>query len=177
MNFKELWRKVRWSYRYGLIDDIIHPFRTIRWFFSRVWNILRWVPVLWKQDVDWDWTSLMDIYAFKLRKMADSFEKHSRHTDADRDVKHMRICAELCKRIRKDEYADWKSEELHELRGDFVFVKKDNFYTHEYPNSKISDEEYHKRLKEMFAYSERMYKQDIDLLFKLHRKYLQHWWD
>lgn len=62
-------------------------------FFRRVKHILVWIPVLW-YDCDWDYSDLMTIVQFKLRRMADSIEENDLVVDASLYAKEMRKAAE-----------------------------------------------------------------------------------
>lgn len=64
-------------------------------------NIIKWLPIIWK-DRDWDWAYLAEIMEFKLRNMADHNEKYSYHVGAEKEVRSMRVCAALLKRLRDD---------------------------------------------------------------------------
>jgi hypothetical protein len=149
----------------------------IRNFPRNVAHVIRWLPILWR-DRDWDWTYLMRIYEFKLRNMSKCFKKYGHHVNSDRDAKQVLIAAELCKRLYKDEYADWMWDEIHQLEGEFVFEPTGHGTSRlTHPYSKISKEEAFRRGNIAMKHEQMMRKQDIDLLFKLHRKYLHCWWD
>jgi hypothetical protein len=68
-------------------------------------NIIRWIPVVW-EDNDWDWYYLSRVMEYKLRKMSKSFKKEGVSVEADKCAKEMLICAELLKRLMKDDIGD-----------------------------------------------------------------------
>jgi hypothetical protein len=173
-------KKIRRSMKFGVLYDFVHPYRTVRRWVGQTWHVLRWVPILW-HDRDWDWSCLMRIYEFKLRSMANSFDKYANHLGSNKCAKQMRVCAELCKRLHKNDYIGWRLEELYGdggLVGDFDFVPSGkNASRMVYPNKRISDQEHHRLVLQNAKIEQRMQQQDIEYLFKLHRKYLHHWWD
>jgi hypothetical protein len=65
-------------------------------------NIIRWTPVIWF-DRDFDWEFLATILEFKLRNMSNNFGGTDITRLAQKDARRMLICAELLKRMRKDE--------------------------------------------------------------------------
>lgn len=66
-------------------------------------NVLRWAPVVW-HDIEDEADPLLSMIEFKLRRLADS---HQRFVDLGwggqwpKDVKRMRACVELCRRIQE----------------------------------------------------------------------------
>jgi hypothetical protein len=81
------------------------------WSFGNgVRQIIRWFPVIWNDRDDED-CYLLAILEFKLLGMANYFDKYWVQPGHDRkgnnwirDVRRMRICAELCRRILDDDY-------------------------------------------------------------------------
>ncbi len=171
-------KELRWSYRFGVLHDIVHPINTARSLFWRVVKIFKWLPVLWN-DSDWDWTSILTIHEFKLRSMANAFQgPYAVSMGSERAAKQMLIAAALCKRIREEKYADWKWDVIHELTGEWATEPAgDNAHRLIWPNQKISGEEKRRLVLEASNYEERQRKQDLEYLGLLHRKYLRNWWD
>lgn len=66
-------------------------------------NVLRWIPVIWF-DRDWDWSYLASIMEYKLRRSARLELTVGHHVTSKNDGRQMLICAELLKRLQKDEY-------------------------------------------------------------------------
>lgn len=66
-------------------------------------NIIRWSPVIFF-DRDFDWEFLAHIMHYKLTRMSNLFEKEGYHLHVDRDVKQMRTCVALLKRMMDDKY-------------------------------------------------------------------------
>ncbi len=89
-------------WRYAPIKNLQHMW----WDFTAgVSNLVRWFPVVWR-DRDFDHAYLLAVMEFKFKSMADSFERRSMHVNGERDVRQLRVCAELCKRLREDEYLE-----------------------------------------------------------------------
>lgn len=68
-------------------------------------NVVKWVPVIWG-DRDWDWYYLTKIMEYKLRKMSISFKEEGVCVGSEIHAKNMLICAELLKRLNKDDMTD-----------------------------------------------------------------------
>ena len=66
-------------------------------------NLIRWAPVIW-HDRDWDRDYALALLERKLRFMAEHLDDFGHHVGSDRDANRMRICAEICRRIRADRY-------------------------------------------------------------------------
>jgi hypothetical protein len=66
-------------------------------------NLWRWLPVIWF-DCDWDWCYLAELMEVKLRRMAEHEERRGHHVTSLLDAKRQRVCAELLRRLREDDY-------------------------------------------------------------------------
>ena len=66
-------------------------------------NLIRWAPIVWF-DADFDWEFLATIMEYKLRRMSAGFDKSDVTVNSKRHAQQMRICAELLKRLREDDY-------------------------------------------------------------------------
>lgn len=66
-------------------------------------NLIRWAPIVWF-DADFDWEFLAEIMEYKLRRMSAQFDERNITVDSRRHAREMKICAELLKRLREDEY-------------------------------------------------------------------------
>ncbi len=66
-------------------------------------NLIRWFPIIWR-DADWDWEFLARIMETKLRWMADHHERCGVALGRARDIRQMRVCTELLRRMQADEY-------------------------------------------------------------------------
>ena len=81
-------------------------FSNIYYMFRGIWkgvcNIFKWTPVIFF-DEDWDWGYLAHIMEYKMRRMSKCLGNGC-HSTAKRDEKQLLMCAELLKRMQKDEY-------------------------------------------------------------------------
>ncbi len=82
--------------------------RRLYWFLQHTFyygpkNLIRWVPMVWKTG-SWDWTFLTEMMELKIREMADSIEKNGHHLGAKRNVRQMRICVHILRRLDTDIY-------------------------------------------------------------------------
>jgi hypothetical protein len=66
-------------------------------------NLIIWFPIIW-QDRSWDWDWLAKMMAFKLTLMVNGFEKYGHHVGNNKNVKRIRICANILKRLQADDY-------------------------------------------------------------------------
>jgi hypothetical protein len=82
-------------------------------------NLIRWFPVIWK-DRDWDKSYLYDILQKKLEHQL----KHWKHEDTqghegmESDIRYMKICIELIKRMKDNHYEMIEFEKFNEKWGD-----------------------------------------------------------
>lgn len=114
-------------------------------------NIIRWFPIIWR-DRDWDWEYLAVMMQTKLERMANDTEKYGYHIGKEKDVKNMRLCVALIKRLREDEYF------------------RNAGYDHTNWQSKSE-----KRRSWIAKHSRYMQKQDLEYLGKILGKYLNCW--
>jgi hypothetical protein len=95
----------RWTWHtfhkniWSVVDDI----------YRGIANVIRWAPVIW-YDADFDWDYLANVMEYKLRRMANWFDEWGNHVNAEHDARQMRVCAELLKRLRDDDY--WENAKI-----------------------------------------------------------------
>jgi hypothetical protein len=75
----------------------------IKRFFKRIRNLIRWFPIIWK-DQDWDDHYIWEILKFKLKNQAEYIGYHDRHTSAKRDAEIMMLCTRLIDKIQSQYY-------------------------------------------------------------------------
>jgi hypothetical protein len=73
-------------------------------FISKVKNIVRWFPIIWK-DRDYDDSYIMEILKFKLSNQANYISKKDRHTRAQYDAQKMRLCVRLIEKFQEEYYS------------------------------------------------------------------------
>jgi DNA gyrase/topoisomerase IV subunit A len=75
----------------------------IKKFFSRIYNLYRWLPIIWK-DQDWDHHYIFEILKHKLTFMSDTIRKRDNHTLAKYDADRMMLCVKLIDKVQNEEY-------------------------------------------------------------------------
>ena len=75
--------------------------RTIR----KIKNIIRWLPVLWK-DSDWDYYYIFEILKTKLKFQSEHFRKFGYHESSERDAEKMALCTRLIDKVQNESYMD-----------------------------------------------------------------------
>ncbi|HWY79565.1 MAG TPA: hypothetical protein VNW29_04355 [Candidatus Sulfotelmatobacter sp.] len=140
----------------------------IKHFCKKIRQMIRWIPILW-DDEDWDSSYLFEIMRFKLKCIAKETERCDRHTTSERDVKQMRIAAELLHRFGFYEKTDSPECKCDHSKPIFEDV----------PDSKYS-----RFVWSSCAYCKAQYKIDAKqdeenwkLLWKFMEKYSQRWWN
>jgi hypothetical protein len=98
----------------------------IKQFFQRIYNVIRWLPIIWK-DQDWDDFYIFEILKFKLKNQAKYIGYHDRHTTAKRDAEIMMLCVQLIEKIQ-DEY--YGKEYLEYSKSEFKFIDSKTYPGH-----------------------------------------------
>lgn len=93
-----LWQNIGWYIR--------EVYRSIR-------NIIRWMPIIWK-DRDWDDWYIFTILQTKLKHQAEYIGREDRYTAAQYDAQRMMTCVRLIEKIKEESYAD-EYMEYHKL--------------------------------------------------------------
>jgi len=93
----------------------------IRLFISRIKNLIRWFPIIWK-DRDWDDHYIWEILKFKLKNQAQYIGYHNRHVSAKRDAEIMMTCVCLIDKIQNEYY---QSEHMNYHESDYNWVDCD----------------------------------------------------
>lgn len=104
----------------------------IKRFLKRIYNLYRWLPVIWK-DQDWDDYYIFEILKFKLKNQAEYIGYHDRHVNAKRDAEVMMLCVRLIEKVQSEyygvEYRDYIKSNLKFIpckdRPDMYEMKED----------------------------------------------------
>jgi hypothetical protein len=151
-------------------------------------NLVRWFPIIW-QDRDWDHVYLYEVMKKKLEFMENLQEHHGMSVNSKKYAKQIRVCKCLLDRLSKDEYIEnalfWHEKKYGESEIGWKESDKGKNWVQMYtyypkllrtqwddPNSKVN-----KDYKRCIKHSDMMQIQDLDMLFKNMRKYIQGWWD
>ena len=97
--------------------------RQIKRFIKRIKNLIRWFPIIWK-DQDWDDHYIWEILKFKLKNQAEYIGYHDRHVSAKRDAEIMRLCVRLIEKVQSEYYSS-EYTDYHE--SDYNFVDSEQF--------------------------------------------------
>jgi len=73
--------------------------------YKRIKNIIRWIPVLWK-DKDWDYWYIFEILKTKLKFQSEHFRKYGYHELSERDAEKMELCVRLIDKVQNEYYID-----------------------------------------------------------------------
>lgn len=116
----------------------------IKAFFRRVYNLYRWLPVIWK-DQDWDDWYIFEILKFKLKNQAEYISSHDRHVGAKRDAQIMMTCVRLIEKIQEEYYS---GEYMEYHKADYKWIdssKYPDYYQLEIVETSERFDEYFKK--------------------------------
>lgn len=166
----------------------------IRMFFRKVKNLLRWFPIIWK-DEDWDSHFIFEIFKFKLKNQAKYISDKDRHTRAKRDAEIMMLCVSLIDKVQEEyyntEHLDYEESNFnlipiegttkYTLEIEYISDNLDDYFS-KYPlvYKEVVSQHIHENLdKHRIA----MYMSRINhdrarkLLFKVMERNIERWWD
>ena len=182
------WKVYRW-----IKWDLKHFPRNVKQGFK---NLYKWLPIIWK-DRDWDDHYIFEVLKFKLKNTADYFEEKQRFVGWESEVKYIRICESLIKKIQDDyyrmEYYDYVEHNIQivpALDKDTYKLKstvtKNNLdqYLALYPRTKkqvIASGKYKNYTPEDMGIALSMgmerHEKARKLLFKIIQERIEAWWD
>jgi hypothetical protein len=158
----------------------------IKNFYYNIKRIIEWIPVLWN-NYDFDYRYAIDIFIFKLNKIADLLDSNKSYTEnASQKAKRIRLAIKLLNRGLDDYYHEEAMLKVTELYGekemitkpiddkpgtfsiDFVWVKD---LTPE--EMEEADKFYSKMIKEGYAKDDRA----IKLAWRIIEQDIRGWWD
>jgi hypothetical protein len=90
----------------------------IKRFFRRVYNLYRWLPIIWK-DQDWDDHYIWEVLKFKLKNQAEYIKTKGHHVDNERDAQRMMTCVRLIEKLQIG-YYEHEYTEYHESESIFT---------------------------------------------------------
>lgn len=148
-------------------------------------NIIKWVPVIWK-DRNWDNYYIYVIFRHKLNLMEKQIREYGHHLHNERDADNIKVCVNLLDRLIADDYMEMAFKRHNEKWGsaDMIFSECEDDpnlseLNIDYPNVKTEEDEKRQKIdfKNAMENEGKLREQDLDLLFKNMRKYIQTWWD
>lgn len=169
--------------------------RHINWrikeFFRSVYNVIRWLPIIWK-DRDWD-----DYYITKLLQKKIEFQrayliKANRHTNISKDNFWMTVVLNLLERKHTEYYSREKydyvvmSDKLFTDDGQFTDYKSETLseYIAKYPSAERAVKAKYTKYphfgdKDALSHFMCHYRQQKadDLIFEILKRHSAEWWD
>jgi len=157
-------------------------FRSIKY---GIQNIIKWFPVIW-QDRDWDHWFILKIFHFKLNEVEKFQRKYGNSVTHEKIADQIKIAILLLDRLIKDEYLENVLKPHEKKWGDseFIFtpIKGNKGYSSldlkvEKANTEEEKKQESKERSILYKHSDALKQQDLDMLFKHMRKYIEGWWD
>lgn len=135
-------------------------FYGIRKFGRFIRRIIRWLPVLYKQE-DWDYDYLYDLIEIKLKELRECLRKDDIHVNSDKYVKQISICLEYL-----DRYRNWDNYIKLPTKAFWVKEWQINF-------SDSTRNKYSKKFaKHLTSYADDNY----DMFWKRFLQWHRNWW-
>jgi hypothetical protein len=107
----------------------------IRYFFQGVWNIIRWIPTLYK-DKDWDDAYILMILQKKIEHQRAELVNANRHTNVDNDNFWMTIVLNL---IERELHSYYSSEKYDYCKIENSFGEPDQYGSREWNMTIVED--------------------------------------
>lgn len=160
---------------------------SIRIFFTVKWESLKsvwaYLPVVWN-DRNWDYSSFLDLMEFKLERMAEYHLRYGHHVGNEDDARDLRVAAQLCARIRDDDYSKIPLEAHDKKWGENqnVFIPTNHNIT-EWRMVRLNvrnDKDREQEREEFLVISKHadiQRQNDLDYLGKMLSEKLLGWWD
>ena len=172
---KSAWKKKSWrSFVNWRIKDFIDGVR----------NIIRWVPVLYK-DRDWDDYFITKMLQKKIEHQRKYLVKHNRHREIGRDNFWMTVVLNLIEAEHQDYYG-CEHMDYYESEGflsDILTVDNLDEYINKYPGTKravlkeYTDRDFSDRMTLAFYMASHRQKKCRNLLFEILKRKSINWWD
>ena len=165
----------------------------IRSFLTGCKNVIRWSPTIFK-DRDWDHWHIYNTLQKKIEFQRQEIIYANRHTDINRDNRDMTIVLNLIERVNEDfysvEYLDYSEskfrfepiegdDEYYTMEQDVISENYDE-YIKKYPSSvrKVLKEKPDLNKKDLCFWVARNNEEKAhDLLHKILKERIRHWWD
>lgn len=145
----------------------------VRRFLRSLKRLLDYAPVIWKNE-DWDYVYLLELMAFKIKRMEKNQRQHSHHLHRDRYARQLLICRNLLTRLSKNDYSQKEQQELTQIYGEYSFGKGRSF-----GRERVTDENkaaYSAAMKRTMEREEYLIQYDLEFFLNTFKKYIFHWW-
>lgn len=163
----------------NLSDPILKPYYGIRHFFKKIIRIIQWLPVLWKTE-DWDHSYMTTIWAYSLKCLKKGCIDDGHHVVTKGELKSFKTAIAILERISDtNKYTEAHMEAFYKRWGQPDYDFESSYFRNKTEEA-LSDKQkiqYRKEFKAIMDMEQYLFKQDIDLLCKVLKKYLQRWWD
>jgi GDP-D-mannose dehydratase len=96
--------------------------------FEQIRNVIRWIPVIWKQ-YDFDYHYALEVFEFKLLRMAEFLESDKAYTlNAKHYASRIRMVVRLMKKVYDGEYGMEYQKQIEDQFGkwEFEFINEDS---------------------------------------------------
>lgn len=93
----DLWFEIHYWFR----SYIKYP---IKYFISSIKQLYFWFKTIWRQR-DWDFSFMYKLMLFKIQRIRKRTERRQEFAGWENEVKYMKICESLLKRMIAEEYA------------------------------------------------------------------------
>lgn len=150
-----------------------------------IFNIIKWSPILWN-DRNWDHYYLYIILQFKLKQMEDLQRNHGIALNSKKYANQIKKCILILDRLIKDDYLfnalGPHEKKWGETKLNFKQLPKNKDLFEVIINAKKAgtEEKLKQEKKErtrLYKHANKMREQDLDLLFRNMKKYVEGWWD
>ena len=161
----------------------------IKGFFKRIYNrivnLIKWFPIIYN-DRNWDQCFFYKIMKFKLEQMEKFQRIHGISIDSKQYAKQIKLCINLLHRIMEDDYINNALIPHEKKWGEAKFLFESCPENDSYTELNIKVEkaitedeikQEHKERMRLYNHCDIMKQQDLDLLFKNLKKYVEGWWD
>ena len=152
-------------------------------FYVGVRNIIRWIPILYK-DRDWDYYYLLSVMRFKMCNINNYLKKHQSFEGVEVEIERIDRVVAALDRLINDQYDDQCLESVYKKYGErTMYIKKiDDEHSQLdflYENVKTEQQaaDYNREFKQALEQAEVMRKNDAKIVFRTIEKYGRNWWD
>ena len=172
-----------------MLNNITYPFRD---FYRRVKNVLRWLPIIWK-DRDWDDSYITEILIKKLEFTRDFYLSDKAYSaEADKVAEQIQEAIDRLHQTKDswEFYEDPAMEQLQQKWGltsfsfePYEYDENGDVLTYEMKsktekvNTEEEEEQYNKEFKEASKIAHKQYMKDKKDAYKFIAKNIDKWWD
>ena len=151
---------------YTLEENLHAPFRAVRNFFKRVYRIIQYIPVIYKNE-DWDYDYLVNLVEYKLTRIRDCIYNNSIVAPSEaRDT-----CIQINQAL----------DHIKQYRNATVCAPEDlppyTFNFNEDGTITFSEDEIFEKRQEFFNKVNELEDKEWNLIWDTIKEYGRNWWD